>query len=438
MRITVLLVLVEFCWVFYAQGVMAARFVLPQNGDTVVGHLQLGEVRGSDTLPDVARRYNVGFNEIIRANPGMDAWMPNPEPDNGRLLGTGVSGSGMPGSGISRSGDSSPDKSSPATPGAHTSGKNGVVLIPSVFILPPKPWEGIIVNLAEMRLYYFPPAKKNQPALVKTYPLAIGQDNLRTPMGVFHITDKIDKPSWTVPASIVAEDGLSRYGHRRIVPGGDDENPLGEHALMLDEPGYLIHGTNKPYSIGRRVSRGCLRMYPEDIDELFSEVARGTVVRIINERFKVGRRHGMVYVEAHYSNYVDGINDSENFTALVSGVIAQAPQTTITPRQWRRLNRIASQYSGLPAPFISLRDAPDLRQQWYVRLRKSSDMAQSQPVEQLLQRLLLPYAKYHCSDSLPSCATVGPLENRHFAEAAVEVLGAQWVADPAITSVPRR
>jgi len=402
MRMTVQVVLIGFYWVFCTQGVMAARFVLPQNGDTVVGHLQLAQVRASDTLPDVARRNNVGFNEIHMANPGIDAWMPN-----SKAVSTGLSG------------------------------KNGTVVIPSVFILPPKPWEGIVVNLAEMRLYYFPPVKKNRPAVVKTYPLAIGQDNLRTPMGVFRITDKIDKPSWTVPASVIAEQGLSRYGDRRIVPGGDDENPLGEQALMLDEPGYLIHGTNKPYSIGRRVSRGCLRMYPEDIDELFSEVARGTVVRIINQTFKVGKRRGMVYVEAHRSNYANGNNESENFTALVAGVVAIAPQKTMAPQAWQRLNRIASQYSGIPVPLVGLHDSPDLKQHWFVRLRAFSGAGSFQSMEQLLQRSFLPYLKINCSNGPQSCITIGPLENRHFADAAVDFLGTKLVATPAITSAPQ-
>ncbi|NOZ51893.1 MAG: L,D-transpeptidase family protein [Gammaproteobacteria bacterium] len=384
-------VLLGFCWVFCSQGVTAARYVIPENGDTVVGYLQLGEMRRSDTLPDIARRYNLGFNEINIANPGMDAWVP----DHKRA-----------------------------------------VLIPSAFILPPKPWKGIIINLAEMRLYYFPPTKKNQSAVVQTYPLAIGQASWRTPLGIFQITEKIEKPSWTVPASIIAEDAsLSRYGNRRIIPGGDEENPLGEYALMLNASGYLIHGTNKPYSIGRRVSRGCLRMYPEDIDALFDEVTRGTTVRIISQSFKVGKRQGVVYVESHHSNYVDNEHESENFTSLVSGVITLAPQQKITTREWRRLNQIAAEYSGIPVPFVNLMTSSGNKQQWQVKLREFSGDGQLQPVEQLLKRLFLPYVKDNCSNNQQSCVTIGPLDNRSFAEATVDLLGAKLIANPAIKSI---
>ena len=246
----VVTLLVCMTFVFKAQ---ATVLQLPTNGDTVVGQFQHAILSASDTFADVARVYDVGFNELIAANPKVDPWLP---------------------------------------------GEGTQLVIPSQYVLPNAPWKGIVVNIAEMRLYYFPPAQANQTPLVYTFPIGIGRDNWETPLGDFKVIEKMDNPIWTVPQSVLDE--AKRQGRQipAVVPPGPD-NPLGEHALMLDAPGYLIHGTNKPLTIGRRVSHGCLRLYPEDVEQLIHRVPRGIPVKIIDQPIKVGRKDDVLYVEIH-------------------------------------------------------------------------------------------------------------------------------------------
>ena len=226
---------------------------LPTNGDTVVGQYQQAVLSASDTFVDVARLYNVGFNELIAANPNVDPWLP---------------------------------------------GEGTQVVIPSQYVLPNVPWEGIVVNIAEMRLYYFPKAQDSQTPLVYTFPIGIGRENWETPLGNFKVVEKMENPIWTVPQSVLDEAKADGRQMPAVVPPGPD-NPLGDHALMLDAPGYLIHGTNKPLTIGRRVSHGCLRMYPEDVEQLIYRVPRGVQVKIIDNPVKVGRKNNVLYVEIH-------------------------------------------------------------------------------------------------------------------------------------------
>ena len=254
----------------------AGIYSLPVNGDTVVGAVQYKVVSEQETLLDIARQYGLGINEIAAANPGINPWVP---------------------------------------------GKNDRVIIPTFFVLPPKPWKGIIVNLPEMRLYYFPPEETFSEQRVITMPLSIGKLNWQTPVGDFFVKEKIKHPSWTVPQSIVSAHGLEKYGNRRVIPAGDEDNPLGDYAILLNEAGYLIHGTNKPFSIGLRVSHGCIRLYPEDIDRLFDYVNRGVPVRIINQPNKVGKRGGTLYVETHAVLQEDSDKNGLNITPVVKAVI---------------------------------------------------------------------------------------------------------------------
>jgi len=286
-----------------------SSYLLPHNGDNVVGYVQYKYVTDNETLLDIARQYNVGYNEIVAANPGTNPWMPNT--------------------------------------------KNRIK-IPSQFILPPKPWRGIVINLPEMRLYYFPPTTLFNDRRVITMPLSIGKINWSTPTGNFHVKEKIKHPSWTVPKSIEIENGLERYGDRRVIPPLDDANPLGEFAILLNETGYLIHGTNKPFSIGRRVSHGCLRLYPEDISVLFDYVDRKMPVRIINQPYKVGKRHNTIYVETHNLLEEDVNRHGINITPIVRDIVRQIPGLVVPDSAWHQLDDIVSEASGLPAPFLKL------------------------------------------------------------------------------------
>ena len=202
-----------------------------------------------DTLLDVARRYNIGQNEIILVNHDVDRWLP---------------------------------------------GTKASILIPTSRVLPDTPRKGLTLNLPEYRLYYFSSDNKT----VITHPVSIGRQDWNTPLGQTKIVTKKADPTWTPPASIKKEHADKGEPLPDVVPAGPD-NPLGLFALRLGIPGYLIHGTNKPYGVGMRVSHGCVRMYPEDIEKLFPEVKVGMPVNIVNQPVKVGWLDKKIYIEVH-------------------------------------------------------------------------------------------------------------------------------------------
>ena len=212
-------------------------------------------VGADDSLIELARSYDIGYNEIIAANPGLDPFIPT---------------------------------------------EGSEIIIPGGWLLPDVPKrEGIVINLAEMRLYLFPPRKSDS---VETFPIGIGDEGWDTPTGTFRITEKTENPAWYVPPSIRAY----KPNLPKIVPAGPD-NPLGTHALRLSNGMVLIHGTNRPFGIGRRVSHGCIRLYPEDIKVLFRKVKLGTMVTIIRQQVKATLADGQVLVEVH----VDGDENLE-------------------------------------------------------------------------------------------------------------------------------
>jgi L,D-transpeptidase ErfK/SrfK len=221
-------------WVPYA-------FALPRDGSRLVGRPFYVSVRADETLLDLAREFNLGYWDIALANPQIDLWLPD---------------------------------------------EGARVLIPSHFILPDAPQEGIVINLAEMRLYYYPPPVQGQPRYVLTHPVGIGRQDWNSPLGLTRIVEMIPDPTWYPPVSIRAEHGAQGKPLPAVVPPGPD-NPLGRHALILDIPGYLIHGTNQPAGVGMQVSHGCIRMYPEDIERLFGLVRRGVPVRLVNQPIKI-------------------------------------------------------------------------------------------------------------------------------------------------------
>ncbi|PIE40529.1 MAG: hypothetical protein CSA51_00280 [Gammaproteobacteria bacterium] len=248
--------------------VHAAEFVLPPAGINVVGRAFLIESKQSETLLDIAREYGVGYNEIVQANPDVDRWYP---------------------------GDATP------------------VVIPTRYILPDTPRQGLVLNLPEMRLYYYPKPQNGEPPKVITYPVGIGRQDWETPRGKTYIAEKKKNPTWTPPASIRAEHAAKGEILPAVFPAGPD-NPLGTRALRLGLPSYLIHGTNKPYGVGMRVSHGCVRMRQEDVEALFDMVARGETVRIINQPLKIGRFADTLYMEFHSPLEEDGLTLLDNLT----------------------------------------------------------------------------------------------------------------------------
>jgi L,D-transpeptidase ErfK/SrfK len=209
--------------------------------------------KAEDTLLDIGRRFDVGYEEIVAANPGVDPWLP---------------------------------------------GEGTRVTVPTRFVLPPGPRIGMVINTAEMRLYFYPaPGTPWERRRVVTHPVGVGKVGLETPRGAFKVRDKVEGPSWTVPAELAAKFRAEGLAFEPVMPPGPD-NPLGDYALILDKPGYSIHGTNRPWAVGMRVSHGCVRLYPEDISTLFRRVPQGTPVRIVHLPYKVGRQKGVWYLEA--------------------------------------------------------------------------------------------------------------------------------------------
>jgi L,D-transpeptidase ErfK/SrfK len=213
----------------------------------VVGAIGSYDVSGDESLHEVAVKKGLGYNEIADANPGIDPWMPR---------------------------------------------EGTKLVIPTLWVLPEAPFEGIVVNLAEMRLFHYIEAGGRK--LVRTYPVGIGTEAFDTPTGSFTIKEKLEDSFWVVPESVREEDPSLPA----VVPPGPD-NPLGAFGLRLSNTAYLIHGTNRPFGIGRRVSHGCIRMYPEDIKELHGAVEPGAPVSIIYQPVKFGSRGGVLYVEVH-------------------------------------------------------------------------------------------------------------------------------------------
>lgn len=223
---------------FGTQSVQAAPYAKDYFGETIV-HKAAFE----DTLIHLARQNELGFVELRAANPTLDPWIP---------------------------------------------GAGARIILPKKHLLPEAPRKGLVINLAEMRIYYF----KEEGKEPQTYPISIGRDGLQTPKGSTKIVRKADGPTWRPTKRMRDEDPELPAS---VGPGPD--NPLGTHALYLGWPQYLIHGTNKPYGIGRRVSSGCMRMYPEHIKALFPQVPVGTPVTVVDQPVKAGWIGNQFYVE---------------------------------------------------------------------------------------------------------------------------------------------
>jgi L,D-transpeptidase ErfK/SrfK len=234
----------------------AAVYELTDPNMTVIGEDLHIQTHYSDTLVEIARRYGLGYEEIVRANPKVDPWLP---------------------------------------------GEGTAIVIPGRHILPPGPREGIVVNIPEHRIYYFPKPRKGQTATVVTYPVSIGKMDWQTPMGLTHVVSKEKNPTWNPPASVRAE----HLANNDPLPAGviksGPDNPLGLFAMRLAiHPGdYLIHGTNNPLAVGMAVTHGCIRMYPEDVAAIFPTVPVGTKVYLINVPLKVAFVDGDLLLEAH-------------------------------------------------------------------------------------------------------------------------------------------
>lgn len=275
MRKSILLNLVSVLFIVSGSNAYANRYVLSSTGDSVLGEIQTVVADERDTLLDIARRYGFGYQDIKLVNPGVDTWLP---------------------------------------------GEGKEITLPSKFILPVAPHEGIVLNVPEMRLYYYLPKEKGKPQEVITYPLGVGREGWNTPYMKTYIAEKKKNPDWYPPESIRKEHEKAGDPLPKIVKSGPD-NPLGYFAMRLGKPDYLIHGTNKPYGLGMRISHGCIRLYPEDIEKLFSLVPIKTSVNIINQPYKVGVKDNVIYLEAHPFLKEDTEKFENNLTSVVALIV---------------------------------------------------------------------------------------------------------------------
>lgn len=269
---------------------------------TVLGELAVVELQDGDTLADLARHFGVGFEEVRAANPGVDPWL---------------------------------------------AGNGQRALIPARYVLPRVERRGIVVNLAAMRLFLFVPREDR--VELTSYPVGIGKEGRSTPTGAMWIARKKEHPVWHPTDAIRADH--RRRGHLLpgAVPPGPD-NPLGDYAIYLSRQPYLIHGTNKPYSIGWRASNGCIRLYPENIEELFPDVPPRETVRIVNQPFLVGRDGRDIYLQAYRPQ--DELNESL-LRRRVLDELRKLERAESLRLDWGRIGRILDETRGIPLPITS-------------------------------------------------------------------------------------
>jgi len=329
-----------FLGVFCVIGMAnATSYVLPDKDD-VIGQVQYSRAKAGDTLHKIARRYDVGFNAIKAANPGVDS----------KALKQGQR-----------------------------------IVIPSRHILPKGPREGIVINIAEQRLYHYTRPDEG-PALVNTYPVSIGRDAGSRLSGSYKVIQRMRKPSWEVP------DSVRKYNSRlpAVVPPGS-KNPLGEYAMKLDVPGLLIHGTNNPNSIGMKVSRGGVRLYPEDIAILVHRSVKETPVRIVNETFKYGYKNGAIYFEIHKPESAGNLN----LAALVNKVTALIPDQ-LWVDGWQRVKAVGEKASGFAEPVEQLRKKSKYPRRWMLQLATYKNYSTARKLMLQLEELDLPVTTKGC------------------------------------------
>ena len=275
-------------------------YELPPEGFDVVGAVSTITARHEDTLVDIARRHGLGYEDIVRANPDLNPWLP---------------------------------------------GEGAEVILPTRFILPPGPREGVVLNLAEYRLYFYPKPKDGERAYVMTYPISIGRMDWETPLGLTEVISKVVDPAWYPPKSVREEHAADGDPLPAIVPAGPN-NPLGRFAMRLSMPGYLIHSTNRPAGVGMRVSHGCIRMFPEDIEYLFDRVDISTKVRIINEPLKFGWSGDELVMESHPLLEESDKDPLTSVTELFIGATGER----LGKLDWPLAEEVVARSDGIPIP----------------------------------------------------------------------------------------
>ncbi len=277
--------------------------------DAYIGQMQEMTAGYEDTLVHVGRKYGVGFVEMRAANPTLDPWIPGA--------------------------------------GAH-------IVIPTMNILPDAPHEGVVINLAEMRLYYY----KSPFESPKTFPIGIGRDGLRTPLGTTSVVRKMADPIWRPTPRMRSEDPTLPA---QVMPG--PENPMGTHALYLGFPSIAIHGTNKPYGIGRRVSSGCIRMFPEDISQMFAMVPAGTKVTVVDQPIKAAWIGNRLFLEVHPTQEQAALMEREGaipdyqLTEKDLAYVMRVAGPSVEKLDWQAIRKVVKERKGYPIAIATKQDA---------------------------------------------------------------------------------
>jgi L,D-transpeptidase ErfK/SrfK len=301
LRLIVLFIVISSLHGCAARTIVHDEFSVAK-GDDVIGRLAFISLEKGDTLPDIARHFSLGINGVSAANPEVDIWAPE-------------------------------------------AGER--IMLPLSFILPDAPRKGIVINLAAMRLFQF---KGDSESLVLTYPVGVGTEERPSPTGQMYVERKVTRPTWHVPASI-AKDHLKKGDPlpATVLPG--PQNPLGEYALYLSKSSYLIHGTNKPASIGLRATNGCIRLYPEDVKKLYENTPVKTPVSIVNQPYLIGQRNGVVYMEVHAPP--EGL-DADEFDKIYTKLrnIEKESGRTL---DWSKVKKVLAEARGIPVPIFEIR-----------------------------------------------------------------------------------
>lgn len=271
--------------------------------DDVIGRLRSIRLEKGDTLPDIARHFSLGIKEITAANPGVDVWVPK-------------------------------------------AGER--IMLPLSFILPDAPRKGIVINLATMRLFQF---KGDSDSLsVLTYPVGVGTEERPSPTGQMHVERKVSRPTWHVPSSIAeAHRKKGDILPAKVLPG--PQNPLGEYALYLSKPSYLMHGTNKPASIGLRATNGCIRLYPENVKKLYENTAVKTSVLIVNQPYLLGQSNGTVYLEIHEPPIDSDAAEFDKLYTKLRKIEKESGRTL----DWSKVKKTLAEARGIPVPIFEIR-----------------------------------------------------------------------------------
>lgn len=366
---------------------------------SVFGQLGELEVSSDDSLPLIARYFGLGFDEIVIANPGIDPWLPE---------------------------------------AGHS------VNLPSRFILPDVPRKGLILNLDAKRLFYFPKNKKNK---VITFPIGIGRKGWNTPTGVTKVIAKKQHPRWVVPKSIRLEHAKKGDPLPKVVPAGPN-NPLGDYAIRLGIPGYLIHGTNKPYGVGMAVSHGCIRLYPEDIELLFKQINTKTPVRLLHQPFLLGWEEGELFIQVYPPLQ---INKKQNLKQLATfrKKLKHIERKSKRNIAWHKVEMAINQKNGIPLAIFTetylnqsitkfshppnleapITPAPLVNESWRLKVTKFADEYSAKRFAVMLNHQGPPIPAHVVSGSAGFIVIAGPFDSEKKAKKSITRLGIDFGLD---------